>query len=264
MKNQDFLDKLDALVKETQQARGMAGAAAGAAEYAMNRTEDAQQEVYVAFKKAISAIDTVLTAAQEAMSTVQEAMKTVEAVTRETDIAAAEAQNFSRQVEAATINAANTAQELSEATRKTRDDRNIWTAERFRELISDERHEAVYKRRGQIESLSELGANLMNVVAKNQWELTYKFKDRNFSFYFGRRLVFGINLHAQISRLCVWVPEDDVIDREDDWIDCGIMNHRPERYYSSSGCAVYPRGVKVADIEEMLAFAYAWWSGGLE
>ena len=144
------------------------------------------------------------------------------------------------------------------------DDSNIWTAERFRELISDERHGAVYERRGQIESLSELGADLMNFVAKNQWELTHKFRERNFSFYFGRRLVFGINLHAQTARLCVWVPEDDVIDRENDWIDCGIMNHGHEEYYSSSGCAVYPRGIEVADIEEMLAFAYAWWSGGLE
>ena len=144
------------------------------------------------------------------------------------------------------------------------DDGNIWTAERFRELISDEIHEAIYKRRGQIESLSELGADLMNFVEKNQLELTHKFRERNFSFYFRRRLVFGINLHAQTSRLCVWVPEADVIDREDDWIDCGIMNHRHEWYYSSSGCAVYPRGVGAADIEEMLAFAYAWWSGGLE
>ena len=144
------------------------------------------------------------------------------------------------------------------------DNSNIWTAERFRELISDERHGPVYERRGQIESLSELGAYLMNFVEEKQWELTRKFKDRNFSFYFGRRLVFGINLHAQTSRLCVWVPEADVIDRENDWIDCGIMNHRHEEYYSSSGCAVYPRGVEVADIKEMLAFAYAWRSGGLE
>lgn len=144
------------------------------------------------------------------------------------------------------------------------DNSNIWTAERFRELFSDETLRAVYEDRGQIESLSELGADLMNLVARNQWELTHKFRDRNFSFYFGRRLVFGINLHAQTSRLCVWVPEADVIDREDDWIDCGIMNHRHEEYYSSSGCAVYPRGVEVADIEEMLAFAYVWRSGGLE
>lgn len=143
------------------------------------------------------------------------------------------------------------------------DDGNIWTAERFRELISDDRHGAVYERRGQIESLSELGADLMNCVAGNQWELTHKFTERNFSFYFGRRLVFGINLHAQTARLCVWVPEDDVIDRENDWIDCGSMSRGHEEYYSSSGCAVYPRGVEVADIAEMLAFAYAWRSGGL-
>lgn len=144
------------------------------------------------------------------------------------------------------------------------DDSNTWTAERFRELISDEIHRAAYEQRGQIESLSKLGADLMNFVTKNQWKLTHKFRERNFGFYFGRRLVFGINLHAQISRLCVWVPEGDVIDREDDWIDCGIMNHKHEKYYTSSGCAVYSRSVEVADIEQMLAFAYALWSGGLE
>ena len=144
------------------------------------------------------------------------------------------------------------------------DDGNIWTAERFRELISDDRHGAVYERRGQIESLSELGADLMNFVAKNQWELTHKFTERNFSFYFGRRLVLGVNLHAQTARLCVWVPEDHVIDVENDWINAGMMRHRHEEYYVSSSCAVYPRDVEVADIEQILAFAYAWRSGGLE
>lgn len=139
-----------------------------------------------------------------------------------------------------------------------------WTVERFNELLNSQEHSELYESRNQTESLSELGADLMNFVAKNQWELTYKFRERNFSFYFGRRLVFGINLHAQTSRLCVWVPEDDLIDVENDWINCGMMNHRHERYYSSSGCAVYPRGVEVADLKEMLAFAYAWWSGGLE
>ena len=144
------------------------------------------------------------------------------------------------------------------------DDSNIWTAERFRELISDEKHEAVYAQRRQIESLSELGADLMNFVAQNQWELTLQFKERNFGFYFGRRLVFGINLHAQISRLCIWVPEGDVIDKENDYINRGIMNHRHEKYYSSSSCAVYPRGIGVADVKEMLEFAYTWQRGELD
>ena len=133
-----------------------------------------------------------------------------------------------------------------------------WTAESFRELISEKSGEygAGYKKRGQIESLSKLGADLMNLVESNQWKLTYKFRDRNFSFYFRHRLVFGINLHAdEISRLCVWVPEGDLIDREEDWINCGIMNHRHEKYYSS-GCAVYSEEVEVADIEQMLTFAY--------
>ena len=104
----------------------------------------------------------------------------------------------------------------------------------------------------------------MNFVEEKQWELTPKFRERNFSFYFRRRLVFGINLHAQTPRFCVWVPKDDLIDVENDWINRGMMNHRHERYYSRGTCAVYPRGAEVADIEDMLAFAYAWWGGGLE
>ena len=142
------------------------------------------------------------------------------------------------------------------------DGSNIWTAERFRELISGERYGQTYESRGQVESLSELGADLMNFVERNQWELTHKFKERNFGFYFGRRLVFGINLHAQTSRLCIWVPESDLIDVENDWINHGQMNDRHEIYYSSSSCAVYPRDVAVADIEKMLEFAYALRSGG--
>ena len=144
------------------------------------------------------------------------------------------------------------------------DDSNIWTAERFRELISDERHEAVYERRGQIENLSELGADLMNFVAKNQWELTHKFTERNFGFYFGRRLVLELISTLKLQDFVSGCLKMIYIDVENDWINCGMMNHKHERYYSSSGCAVYPRGIEVADIEQMLAFAYAWWSGGLE
>ena len=138
-----------------------------------------------------------------------------------------------------------------------------WTAERFRELISHDKHEATYESRGQIESLSKFGADLMNFVAENQLELTHKFKERNFSFYFGRRLVFGINLHARTSRLCVWLPERDILEREEDWIDSGDMSHRHEGYYDGGRCAVYPREAGVTDIAKMLEFAYLWRSGEL-
>ena len=129
-----------------------------------------------------------------------------------------------------------------------------WTAESFRELISDKsgKYGAAYEKRGQIESLSKLGADLMNFVESNQWKLPYKFRSHYFRFYCGRRLGFGIDLYRKKkSRLCVWMPEDDVIDMEDN------MNHRHEQYYSSSGCAVYSEDVEVADIEQMLTFAYA-------
>ena len=122
MKNQDFLDKLDAFVQELQEARSRAGDAAGATEYTMNRTEDVRQEVYIAMstlKKVISEINAVQTVAQEAMAAVEKTMDTVEASIREADIAAAEAQNFSRRVESDAIAAAATAQKLAEAARKT-------------------------------------------------------------------------------------------------------------------------------------------------
>ena len=76
--------------------------------------------------------------------------------------------------------------------------------------MSEVKRKGIYESRGQIESLSELRADLMNFVAKNQWELTHNFRERNLGFYFGCRLVFGINLHAQTSRLCIWMPKDDV------------------------------------------------------
>ena len=138
-----------------------------------------------------------------------------------------------------------------------------WTAERFNELLSSQEYSELYESRNQTERLSELGADLMNLVTENQWTLTHKFMKYYVGFYFGPKLVFGVNLQARRPRLCVWLPYDVLIDREDDWVSTDLLTHKHIQYYEASKCGVY-KGVEVADIKIMLDFAYAWWSGGLE
>ena len=145
------------------------------------------------------------------------------------------------------------------------DDSNIWTAEKFRELISGEKYEETYISRGQIERLSELGADLMNLVDQEQWELTYKFRKLGFYFFFNRKRPFGVKLNIHLPRLCIWLPKDVFIPKENDLINIGEIDRRCEGYYDwDGGYAAYPADVEVANIEKMLAFAYTWWSGGLE
>ena len=124
-------------------------------------------------------------------------------------------------------------------------------------MITEQEHEAIYERRGQIERLSELGTDLMNLVDKEQWELTYKFTQSYFAFYSGRKPIFGVNLQNHRPRLCVWLEEWVVVDREDD----GETDSRHERYYNwfhSIGFAAYPTDVEVADIENLLRFTYSY------
>ena len=136
-------------------------------------------------------------------------------------------------------------------------DSHIWTAEKFKELISGEKYEETYNSKGQIKRLSELGADLMNLVEKKQWQLSYRFRKNYFAFYFRDSRIFGFSLNECSPRLRIWLPENIVIDREND----GETNIMHERYYDWSGFAAYPTSVEVADIEGMLVFAYAWWGG---
>ena len=128
-----------------------------------------------------------------------------------------------------------------------------WTAERFNELVSESENRARYESKNQIEKLCELGADLKALVEREQWDLISEFKIVYFAFYFRRRRVFGINLSAR-PRLAVWLPLDILADLNDDQYTC-------ESYRKNPPCGIYPEHVTVANIVEVLQFAYFWRAG---
>ena len=137
------------------------------------------------------------------------------------------------------------------------DDSNIWTAERFRELISDQgyEYEKSYERKGQIESLSKLGADLMNLVTKEEWNLCPEFRKNGCYFFFNRKRVFGVKTSVRLPRLCIWLPEDLFIPKENGLMSTGEIDRRCERYCDwDGGYARYPADVEVANIEALLEF----------
>ena len=137
----------------------------------------------------------------------------------------------------------------------TPDPSDLWTAKKFKELISEQEDKETYYSKVQIERFSELGADLMNLVDKEQWGLSYRFRKLYFAFYFRNRPIFGIHLNAFSPKLCIWLPEEIVINREHD----GETDSRHERYSNwsdSSGFAAYPTDVEVADLESLLNFTY--------
>ena len=141
----------------------------------------------------------------------------------------------------------------------TPDTSDLWTAEKFKELISEQEHEDTYDSKGQIERLSELGADLMNLVDKEQWKLSYRFRKLYFAFYFRGSPIFGVNLQSYQPRLCIWLLEEIVIDREDNLELDDPLAPKHERYYNwfhSIGFAAYPTDVEVADLEALLSFTY--------
>ena len=141
----------------------------------------------------------------------------------------------------------------------TPDTSDLWTAEKFKELISEQKHEETYNSKGQIERLSELGVDLMNLVDKEQWKLSYRFRKLYFAFYFRGSPIFGVNLQSYQPRLCIWLPENIVVDREDDLELHDPLAPKHERYYDwfhSIGFAAYPTDLEVATLEPLLEFTY--------
>ena len=133
-----------------------------------------------------------------------------------------------------------------------------WTAERFNELVSESERRACYESRNGIEKLCELGANLMALVEREQWELTHRFTKNYFAFYFRRGLVFGVHLQ-RAPHLSVWKIPKDVLAR---WNDDLYDGQYPCRtYYDSNGRAGYPEHLTVEYIEKLLEFAYFYHAG---
>ena len=129
-----------------------------------------------------------------------------------------------------------------------------WTAERFYELISAAEYRDFYESKNQTEKLCEFGTDLMALVQREQWELTYKFNKLYFALYFRGRRVFGINLFAR-PKLAVWLPEDILAERNADLFD---GQYTCEGYHDSHRWGFYPEYVTVANIESLLDFAYSW------
>ena len=129
--------------------------------------------------------------------------------------------------------------------------RERWTAERFKALASDSEHSDSEH----VEKMCELGADLMNLVQSEGWELTHEFKQVYFALYFeDKHRVFGIRLDG-LPKLDIWNLDEDILaDLNDAWFDgryaCESYRHPKE--------ALYPPHVKVENIERLLAFAYSW------
>ena len=126
-----------------------------------------------------------------------------------------------------------------------------WTVERFKELLSSQEHSELYESRNQTEKLCEFGADLMALVENKQWELTHKFKKHYFALYFGHRRVFGVSLRSR-PKLAVWLPEDILRKRNYDLYD----DEYTYKIYGGKR-AIYSESVTVADIDELLEFAYS-------
>lgn len=130
-----------------------------------------------------------------------------------------------------------------------------WTVERFKTLISKAKYREDYEDRKQVEGLCKLGADLMALVEREQWELTYKFNKFYYAFYFGRRRVFGIDLSAR-PRLIIWIPEEELVN-----IANNVDLQYTYNYAASYKCGVFPEDATVADIKKLLEFAYFYWAG---
>lgn len=127
-----------------------------------------------------------------------------------------------------------------------------WTSERFKTLVSKAKYREDYEARNQTEKLCELGADLMALVEREQWNLTHKFNKYYFAFYFGSRLVFGVHLQG-CPRLRVWSPKDHLEKWNDDLYD---GQYPYESYDDSNGRGIYPEHVRVENIEKLLTHAY--------
>ena len=143
---------------------------------------------------------------------------------------------------------------------------NTWTAEKFfKEFISGQAHEETYDSKGQIERLSELGSDLMNLVASKKWNLCPEFRRNGCYFFFNRKRLFGVKTSVRLPRLCIWLSEDVFVAKENDLMSTSEIDCRHETYRNvDGGYARYPAGVEVANIEALLEFTYLYQTSELD
>ena len=136
-----------------------------------------------------------------------------------------------------------------------KDETGLMTIEKFKELISRDKHKDIYESRKKIEDLCRLGVDLMNLVREKDWELTHKFNKPYFALYFKDRIVFGININGH-PRLFVKLRE--VIIREHMY----SLNkeHRYKKYDGLHRWVIYSEQTTVVDIKDVLELAYSWYT----
>ena len=96
----------------------------------------------------------------------------------------------------------------------------------------------------------------MDLAGKKRWKLIRKFNKYYFALYFGRRRVFGVNLHGR-PKLTVWLPDNVLSECSNDLFD----DPYPYIYHDSHRCGIYSEDVTVSNIEKLLEFAYLWHAG---
>ena len=121
-----------------------------------------------------------------------------------------------------------------------------WTAERFKELVSEDIQERYDTRVGN-EKLYCLGAELQSLIQQKEWILELRFGRSYFVYWHGRKRVFGVNLFG-VPRLAVWGAE--TLESE-----FSELARRPT-YYSGHRQWVFPRGTTVEEIQDILESIY--------
>lgn len=134
-----------------------------------------------------------------------------------------------------------------------KDEKDLMTVEKFKELISRDKHKDIYESRNQIEGLCQFGVDLMNFVKEKDWELTHKFNKPYFALYFSGRIVFGISLNGYPK---LFVKLQEVIIREH--MQGLNKAHQYKKYDGLHRWTIYSEHVTVADIKDVLELAYSW------
>ena len=130
----------------------------------------------------------------------------------------------------------------------TRDPDKVWTIDRVRELVPQERrehYETQYKKKyGDIYARV---AELQNLVEEKEWELIPKFQKSYCALYVGSKPIFGVNFNGP-PKFAVWIPKEDAE---------GLSNYcKFERYSEPHRYAVYPLSTSVDEILPMFESAY--------
>ena len=126
-----------------------------------------------------------------------------------------------------------------------------WTIARVRGLIPETRRPDYEKKcRGNVNEFYTQIADLLNLAAENDWELTSDFPKTYCGFYYRGNRVFGV-LPRKAPKFVVWRPKQELIQ----------LDPQYERYDRVFRYGAYSPGTTVNQLRPILAFAYRKHSG---